>query len=91
MTTSTPLLRLKTAIAPKTGMNANGGITYAVLCSAKTKEIFFYLLGNSGGGYFSREAVPLVGIQRCLDGVATDCPCRLNFEQVYRLNFDQGQ
>lgn len=74
MNTALPYLRIKTVTAPKTSLNAQGGITYAVLKDSDAKEVFFYLLANDGGGYFSREAVPLTRIQRCLKEVNTDRP-----------------
>lgn len=69
MTTETQFLRIKTDTAPKTSLNAKGGVTYALLKDVESMEAYFCLLANEGGGYFSREAVPFSAIQRCLTGV----------------------
>ena len=74
MTAATQFLRIKTDTAPKTSLNAQGGVTYAVLKDVDSTEAYFCLLTNDGGGYFSREAVPFSAIQRCLTGVNPDRP-----------------
>lgn len=74
MTTDTQFLRVKTDTAPKTSLNAQGGVTYALLKDPASKEAYFCLLSNDGGGYFSREAVPFEAIRRCLTGVDTERP-----------------
>ena len=74
MTTDTQFLRVKTDTAPKTSLNAQGGVTYALLKDAASKEAYFCLLSNDGGGYFSREAVPFEAIRGCLTGVNTERP-----------------
>lgn len=72
MTSPTQFLLIKSQTAPKTGLHAKGGITYAVLKDAD--DLYLILLANDAGGYFSREAVPFSAIERCLDGVAADKP-----------------
>jgi len=74
MTTDTQFLRVKTDTAPKTSLNAKGGVTYALLKDAASKETYFCLLSNDGGGYFSREAVRFEAIRGCLTGVNTERP-----------------
>jgi len=74
MTTDTQFWRVKTDTAPKTSLNAKGGVTYALLKDAASKEAYFCLLSNDGGGYFSREAVPFEAIRGCLSGVNTERP-----------------
>lgn len=70
MTHDVQFLRIKTDTAPKTSLNAKGGVTYALLKDMESTEAYFSLLANEGGGgYFSREAVPFSAIQRCLTGV----------------------
>lgn len=70
MTTERQFLRIKTDTAPKTSLNAKGGVTYALLKDVESTEAYFCLLANEGGGgYFSREAVSFSAIQRCLTGV----------------------
>lgn len=60
---------LKTDTAPKTGLNAVGGITYAVLRDEAGDDLYLYLLANASGGYFNREPVRLDDIQACLTGL----------------------
>jgi hypothetical protein len=61
---------LQTLTAPKTSLNAKGGITYAILKDSASTEVYFTLLANEGGsGYFGREIIPFANIQACLDGV----------------------
>lgn len=72
MTADLQFLRIKTDTAPKTSLNAQGGVTYALLKDADSTEVYFCLLANEGGGYFSREAVPFAAIEACLSGVNTE-------------------
>lgn len=74
MNTELQFLCIKTDTAPKTSLNAKGGVTYAVLKDVDSTDAFFCLLENDGGGYFSREAVPLATIQRCLSNVNVERP-----------------
>lgn len=74
MTTETQFLRVKTDTAPKTSLNAQGGVTYALLKDTASTEVYFCLLSNAGGGFFSREAVPFDAIRRCLAGVNAERP-----------------
>ena len=72
MTADIQFLRIKTDTAPKTSLNAQGGVTYALLKDDNSTEAYFCLLANEGGGYFSREAVPFAAIEACLSGVNTE-------------------
>jgi hypothetical protein len=65
---TTPIyLHLSTQTAPKTSLNAQGGIVYALLKDEASTEIFFTLLENQGGsGYFGREIIPFANIAACL-------------------------
>jgi hypothetical protein len=74
MTHDVQFLRIKTDTAQKTSLNAKGGVAYALLKDTESTEVYFCLLANDGGGYFSREAVPFSAIQRCLTGVNADRP-----------------
>ena len=69
MNTTTQFLCIKTLTAPKTGLNAKGAITYAVLRDTASTDIYICLLGNEGGGYYSQEAVSLTAIEQCLAGL----------------------
>lgn len=68
---NTPVyLHLATLTAPKTSLNAQGGIVYAVLKDEASTEIFLTLLENQGGsGYFGREIISFANISVCLSGV----------------------
>ncbi len=62
-------LHLHTLTAPKTSLNAQGGIVYAILKDEASTEVFFTLLENQGGsGYFGREIIPFANIAACLNG-----------------------
>jgi hypothetical protein len=61
-----PYLLLKTAVAPKLGQRSEGGITFLVLADSEHQQLFISITGNAGGGYFSREIVPLAAVERCL-------------------------
>ena len=74
MITELQFLCIKTDTAPKTSLNAKGGVTYAVLKDVDSTDAFLCLLENDGGGYFSREAVPLADILRCLTNVNIERP-----------------
>lgn len=69
MTETSTYFHLQTQTAPKTSLNAKGGITYAVLKDAASTEVFITLLANEGGGYFGREIIPFANIRACLGGV----------------------
>ena len=67
MSNSPIYLHLSTQTAPKTSLNAQGGIAYALLKDEASTEVFFTLLENQGGsGYFGREIIPFANIAACL-------------------------
>jgi len=67
MSTTSIYQHLSTQTAPKTSLNAQGGIVYALLKDEVSTEIFFTLLENQGGsGYFGREIIPFSNIVACL-------------------------
>lgn len=67
MSNITVYLHLSTQTAPKTGLNAQGGIVYAILKDESSTEVFLTLLENQGGsGYFGREIIPFASIAACL-------------------------
>ena len=63
------LIEIKCDTAPKTGLRAEGGITYAVVRDLDSDTLFFTLISNTGGGYHSKELVPLSRIETCLAGI----------------------
>lgn len=58
-------LCLKTDTAQKLGRNG-GGITYKVLSDVEHHQLFITLVGNDGGGYYSREIVAFDVVEACL-------------------------
>lgn len=64
--TNSSYLSLKLAKAKKTGQRASGEITYRVLCDTQKTQLALTITGNEGGGYWSREVIPLEGIELCL-------------------------
>ncbi len=62
------LFEIKRDTAPKTSLRAEGGITYAVVRDLDSDTLFFTLSGNTGGGYHSKELVPVSRIEACLSG-----------------------
>lgn len=74
MTAPLNYLCIKTLTAPKTGLNAKGGISYAVLRDTEGADIYFCLIANEAGGYHSQEPVSLSAILRCLEAIDTSQP-----------------
>lgn len=62
----TTYLNIMQATAPKVGQKATGGIQFALLKNSDSTELFITMLGNDGGGYFSREIIPFSAIESCL-------------------------
>lgn len=58
-------LALKTDTAQKLGRNG-GGITYKALTDPEHQELFLTIVGNDGGGYYSREVVAFDAVEACL-------------------------
>jgi len=74
MTSTTTFHLVRQGTAAKLGANSTGTISYAVLIDADRTEPFIALTGNDGGGYFSREAVPISALRRCARQTDTDKP-----------------
>lgn len=74
MTSTTTFHLVRQGTAAKLGANSTGTISYAVLIDADRTEPFIALTGNDGGGYFSREAVPISALRRCAGQVDSDKP-----------------
>ena len=73
MTSSTFQL-IRHGTAAKLGANSSGSIRYAILIDADHTEPHLALTGNDGGGYFSREAVPISALRRCAEQQGTESP-----------------
>ena len=58
-------LAVKTDTAQKLGRNG-GGITYKVLTDSERQHLFLTIVGNDGGGYYSREVVAFDAVAACL-------------------------
>lgn len=77
MTSTTTFHLVRHGTAKKLGANSAGAIRYAVLIDLNRTEPYISLTANEGGGgYFSREAVPISALRRCAEqaGTATGTP-----------------
>jgi len=61
-----PCWLLKTAKAPKLGKNAEGGIHYQIVTDSQRQDPMFKIVGNEGGGYYSKEVVAFRDVEACL-------------------------
>jgi len=59
-------IMLKSATTPKLGKHSDGTISYKVACDMGQTALFLAITGNSSGGYFSREYVPVARIEALL-------------------------
>lgn len=66
---ATRYLSLKTGVAYKTGPRSDGQIHYRVLTDSEHQHLYFTITGNDGGGYYSKEIIPLSNIEHCLAGL----------------------
>lgn len=57
---------LKSAKANKLGKYSEGSIGYQVQADTDRVDLFITITGNDGGGYYSRELVPLQKVEACL-------------------------
>lgn len=62
-----PSWLLKTGIAPKLGKHAEGGISYQVLTDSNRTEPMIRIIGNDGGGYYSKEILPFKNVEACIE------------------------
>lgn len=89
----TQFLLLREAQAAKLGQYANGAITYQVLRVPDGDALYLRVSANAGGGYFSREAVPVEAVRLCLAGRDAAEPLRaaaLRSAYVGRSNNNAG-
>jgi hypothetical protein len=57
---------LRSAKAMKLGKHAEGGIRYQILADSERQDPSFKIVGNEGGGYFSKEVVAFGNVEACL-------------------------
>lgn len=50
---------LKTTTCNKLGARSSGQIEYRIACNAERSELYLSISGNGGGGYFSKEWLPI--------------------------------
>lgn len=74
MTSTTTFHLVRQGSAAKLGAKSTGTISYAILIDADRTEPFIALTGNDGGGYFSREAVPISSLRRCAEQAGIGMP-----------------
>jgi hypothetical protein len=65
---------LKTANAMKLGKHAEGGIRYQILTDSERQKLMFKIVGNQGGGYFSKEILAFSDVAACLAQHPQDQP-----------------
>jgi hypothetical protein len=65
---------LKSAKAMKLGKHAEGGIHYQILTDNQRQDPSFQIVGNEGGGYFSKEVVAFGNVEACLAAHPKDQP-----------------
>jgi hypothetical protein len=65
---------LKSAKALKLGKHAEGGIRYQILTDSQRQDPSFKIVGNEGGGYFSKEVVAFGNVEACLAAHPQDQP-----------------
>jgi hypothetical protein len=63
---------LKSAKAMKLGKHAKGEIRYQILTDSQRQDPLFQIVGNEGGGYFSKEVVAFGNVEGCLAAHAQD-------------------
>jgi len=69
-----PCWLLKSAKANKLGKHAEGGIHYQILTDSQHQAPSFKIVGNDGGGYFSKEVVGFGSLEACLAAHPQDQP-----------------
>ena len=70
MQTFTPI---KTGNCPLISLRSGATLTYEILCD-EHNDIYIKLTGNSGGGFFSFDAIALSQVQSLLNGLAPEIP-----------------
>lgn len=67
-------LSLKTAKASKIGQRSKGDIHYRILTDQALKQLYIIITGNDDIGYYSKEVVPFVKVEQCLEGIKPNSP-----------------
>ncbi len=58
---------LKAGTAMKLGKQAAGGVDYQILADGERTVLMIRIIGNGGGGYFSKEVLPFSNIEACIE------------------------
>jgi hypothetical protein len=74
MTGLRPCWLLKSAKTMKLGKHAEGGIHYQILTDSQRQAPSFKIVGNEGGGYYSKEIVAFGSVEACLAAHPQDQP-----------------
>lgn len=67
-------LQVREGSAAKLGKRGGSQLTYQVLLDQARQQVYLRITSNPGGGYFSKEAVPLSAVRRCLADHPTGQP-----------------
>lgn len=73
---------LTTAKAMKLGKHAEGRIRYQILTDSGRQKLMFKIVGNEGGGYFSKEILAFSDVEACLAQHPQDQPFPSKLLQV---------
>lgn len=73
----------QSAAVPKLSARAEGLISYKIGFVPDQSEVNFSLTGNEGGGYFSREWIPLTRVVAVLADLA-GAQCRCAQDRLHR-------
>jgi hypothetical protein len=65
---------VKTGTAYKIGKRSLGTVSYRLLSDMERQNLNINITSNEGGGYFSREILPLAKVKDCLTSAAKDKP-----------------
>jgi hypothetical protein len=65
---------VKSGKAFKIGKRSQGAVSYRLLSDIERQTLHLNITANDGGGYFSREILPLAKVKDCLTSAVTDKP-----------------
>ena len=72
--TTDAYLSLKLGKAVKTGSRSQGYIHYRILSDPAQQHLYMTIVGNDGGGCYSKEIVPFDKVEQCLQGIEAGKP-----------------
>ncbi|MDD2760524.1 MAG: hypothetical protein PHH11_09570 [Methylomonas sp.] len=77
-------LSLKVGKADKNGKRSQGHIHYRVLTDPSHQHLYITIVGNDGGGCYSKEIIPFDKVEHCLQGIGAGKPITSKvFQQAF--------